>query len=114
MMNEWTKAETEIVIRERIYKDEKGDFVTVTAATLEEAKAKAEERIREYGKHEGWYDVMIYYPTGEVIKAVKAEGIVYKMTARLEAGGTWTTGDGTTVERWENFLNLNKWYEVRK
>lgn len=114
MMNEWAKAETEIVIRERIYKDEKGDFVTVTAATIEEAKAKAEECIREYGKYEGWYDVTIYYPTGEVIKAVKSEGIVYKMIARLETGGTWTAGDGTTVERWENFLNLSKWYEVRK
>lgn len=107
-------VETEIVIRERIYKDEKGDFVTAMAATLEEAKAKAEECIREYGKYEGWYDVMIYYPTGKVIKAVKSEGIVYKMAARLETGGAWTEGDGTTVERWENFLNLNKWYEVRK
>lgn len=107
-------TETEIVIRERIYKDEKGDFITVTAADLEEAKAKAEECIREYGKYEGWYDVMIYYPTGEVIKAVKSEGIVYKMAARLEAGGTWTAGDRTTIERWENFLNLNKWYEVRE
>lgn len=109
---EIAEVETEIVIRGRMYRDEKGNFITAKVASLDEAKAKAEEFSKTY--REGYYDVMIYYPTGEVIKAVKSEGIVYKMAARLEAGGMWMEGDGTTVERWENFLNLNKWYEVRK
>lgn len=109
---EIAEVETEVVIRGRMYKDEKGNFVTEKVTSLKDAKAKAEAFSRTY--REGYYDVMIYYPTGEVIKAVKAEGVVYKMAARLETGGTWTKGDGTTVERWKNLLNLNKWYEVRK
>lgn len=109
---EIAEVETEVVIRGRMYKDEKGNFVTEKVTSLKDAKAKAEAFSRTY--REGYYDVMIYYQTGEVIKAVKAEGVVYKMAARLETGGTWTKGDGTTVERWKNFLNLNKWYEIRK
>lgn len=109
---EAAEIESEVVIRGRMYKDEKGDFITANVASFKDAKAKAEAFAETY--REGYYDVMIYYPTGGKIKAVKSEGIVYKMAARLENGGMWTKGDGTTVERWENFLNLNKWYEVKK